>query len=83
MINKFAFIFNIFIIIEINFINTDFISLIKKKNIIITFKLYFVIFELRNNNIKIKVLNIKVKYYIALIFIVRNYDYIIINVKNF
>jgi len=83
MINKFAFIFNIFIIIEINFINMDFISLIKKKYIIIIFKLYFVIFELRNNNIKIKILNIKVKYYITFIFIARNYNYIIINVKNF
>ena len=61
----------------------DFISLIKKKYIIIAFKLYFVIFELQNNNIKIKILNIKAKYYITLIFIVRNYDYIIINVKIF
>ena len=61
----------------------DFISLIKKKYIIIIFKLYFVIFGLRNNNIKIKILNIKVKYYITLIFIVRNYNYIIINIKDF
>jgi len=41
------------------------------------------IFGLRNNNIEIKVLNIKIKYYITLIFIARNYDYIIINIKNF
>jgi len=61
----------------------DFISLIKKKYIIIVFKLHFVIFELRDNNIEIKVLNIKAEYYIALISITRNYDYIIINVKNF
>ena len=61
----------------------NFIFLIKKKYIIITFKLYFMIFGLRNNNIEIKVLNIKIKYYITLIFIARNYDYIIINIKNF
>jgi len=61
----------------------DFISLIKKKYIIIAFKLYFVIFGLRDNNIKIRVLNIKAKYYIALIFITRNYNYIIINIKDF
>ena len=61
----------------------DFISLIKKKYIIIILKLYFVISGLRNNNIKIRVLNIKVEYYIALIFITRDYNYIIINVKNF
>jgi len=61
----------------------DFIFLIKKKYIIIAFKLYFVIFGLRDNNIKIKVLNIKIKYYITFIFIIRNYNYIIINVKNF
>ena len=61
----------------------DFIFLIKKKYIIIAFKLYFVIFGLRDNNIKIKVLNIKIKYYITFIFIIRNYDYIITNIKNF
>ena len=61
----------------------DFISLIKKKYIIIAFKLHFVIFRLRDNNIEIKVLNTKIKYYIILIFITRDYDYIIINVKNF
>ena len=61
----------------------DFISLIKKKYIIIAFKLHFVIFRLRDNNIEIKVLNIKAKYYIAFIFIIRNYNYIIINIKDF
>ena len=38
---------------------------------------------LRDNNIKIKVLNIKTEYYIVFIFIARDYNYIIINVKNF
>ena len=41
------------------------------------------IFGLRDNNIEIKVLNIKAKYYIILISIARDYNYIIINVKNF
>jgi len=42
-----------------------------------------VIFESRDNNIEIKVLNIRAEYYIALTFIIRDYDYIIINVKDF
>ena len=57
--------------------------MIKKKYIIITLKLYFVIFGLRDNNIEVKVLNIKAEYYIAFIFITRDYNYIIINVKDF
>jgi len=61
----------------------DFIFLIRKKYIIIAFKLHFVIFRLRNNNIEIKVLNIKIEYYITLIFIIRDYDYIIVNIKDF
>ena len=81
--NKFAFILSISTIIEANLISTDFISLIRKKYIIIAFKLYFVIFGPRDNNIKVKVLNIKTEYYIALTFIARDYNYIIINVKNF
>ena len=61
----------------------DFISLIKKKHIIITPKLYFVIFKPRDNNIEIKVLNIRAKYYITFIFITRDYGYIIVNIKDF
>ena len=37
----------------------------------------------RDNNMKIKILNIKAEYYIALIFITRNYNYIITNIKDF
>ena len=61
----------------------DFTFLIRKKYIIIIFKLYFVISKLRDNNIEIKILNIKVEYYITFTFITRNYGYIIINVKIF
>jgi len=61
----------------------DFISLIRKKYIIITFKLYFVIFGLRDNNMEIKILDIRAEYYIAFILVARDYDYIIINVKDF
>ena len=68
--NKLAFVFGVFIIIKANFIGADFISLIKKKYIIIVFKLYFVIFKLRDNNIEVRVLNIKAEYYIAFIFII-------------
>ena len=82
-INKPAFILGAPTIIEANLINADFTSLIKKKYIIIVLKLYFVISGLRDNNIEIKVLNIKAEYYIALIFIARDYGYTIINIKDF
>ena len=39
--------------------------------------------ELRDNNIKVKILNTKVEYYIILISIARDYNYIIINIKDF
>jgi len=81
--NKLAFVFGVFIIIKANFIGADFISLIKKKYIIIAFKLHFVISGLRDNNIKVRVLNIRAEYYIAFTFIIRDYNYIIINVKDF
>ena len=81
--NKLAFIFSIFIIIEVNLINADFISLIRKKYIIIIPKLYFVISKPRDNNIKVRVLNIGAEYYITFILVTRDYDYVIINVKDF
>ena len=81
--NKPAFVLGAPIIIEANLINTDFTFLIRKKYIIITPKLYFVISGPRDNNMEVRVLDIRAEYYIALTFITRDYNYIIINVKDF
>ena len=64
--NKPAFVLGAPTIIEANLISADFISLIKKKYIIITPKLYFVIFGLRDNNMEIGVLDIRAECYIVL-----------------